>query len=170
MYSSSLAKGTDSDNVRHSGPDTSVFTRKRCSFQMEKRKNKCNISHIHIQGLQMQLWDKEPLLQPNRSLFWESEVISLFSRAGRFFGSIGVLSRWVYHHFLNIFPTTWNLLELNFFCPISASKTTNSHKWPSYWLFIPNNTILNTPTLNLNDFSIVFYLFLLFRKMQKARF
>ena len=32
MYICSLAKGTDSDNVRHSGPDTSVFTRKRMSI------------------------------------------------------------------------------------------------------------------------------------------
>ena len=49
MYICSLAKGTDSDNVRHSGPDTSVFTQKRCSFQMEKRKiNKCNTSHFQI--------------------------------------------------------------------------------------------------------------------------
>ena len=32
MYICSLAKGTDSDNIRHSGPDTSIFTRKRMSI------------------------------------------------------------------------------------------------------------------------------------------
>ena len=61
---------------------------------------------LSVQGLQLQLWDKEPLLQPNQSLYWVSEAISLFPRAWRFLGSIGVLSRWFYNHFLDISLTT----------------------------------------------------------------